>query len=133
MNFDRLRHVAERAEIGEHREALLAVTIPERPGSFLRFCETLGARTITEFNYRYAPGARRDIFVGVSAAARARARRARSSRLLRARRLSGLDMSDNEMAKLHVRHMVGGRAAVCRTSCSIASSSPSGRARCWRS
>ena len=66
MNFARLRHVTERAEIGEHREALLAVEIPERPGAFLKFCEALGDRNITEFNYRYAPGARARIFVGVS-------------------------------------------------------------------
>ena len=66
INFDRLRHVAERAEIGEHREALLAVEIPERPGAFLRFCEALGTRNITEFNYRYARGETARIFVGVS-------------------------------------------------------------------
>ena len=66
MNFGRLRHVTERAEIGEHREALLAVEIPERPGAFLKFCEALGDRNITEFNYRYSPGATARIFVGVS-------------------------------------------------------------------
>ena len=65
VNFDRLRHIAERAEIGEHRESLLAVTIPERPGSLLRFCELIGNRSITEFNYRYADEADAHIFVGV--------------------------------------------------------------------
>ncbi len=83
MNFDRLRHVTERAEIGEHREALLAVEIPERPGAFLKFCEALGERNITEFNYRYAPGATAHIFVGVSlqrGARRGRRDRRRCSR-----------------------------------------------------
>src|SRR5690606_17427498 len=66
INFDRLRHVTERAEIGEHREALIAAEIPEKPGAFLEFCEALGTRSITEFNYRYAPAERAHIFVGVA-------------------------------------------------------------------
>ena len=65
MNFDRLRHVSERAEIGEHREALIAVELPERPGAFLKFCSVLGARNVTEFNYRYAAGDKARVFAGV--------------------------------------------------------------------
>ncbi len=108
VNFDRLRHVAERADIGEHREALLAVEIPERPGAFLRFCETLGTRNITEFNYRYAPSATARIFVGVSLQ-RGLAETAEIVALLRAEGYPVLDLSDNELAKLHVRHLVGGQ------------------------
>jgi threonine dehydratase len=109
MNFDRLRHVAERAEIGEHREAVLAVEIPEQPGAFLRFCEALGLRNITEFNYRYAPGATARIFVGVSLQRGA----GEASEIVAALKAQGyrvLDLSDNELAKLHVRHLVGGQA-----------------------
>ncbi|MEX0958894.1 MAG: threonine ammonia-lyase, biosynthetic [Burkholderiales bacterium] len=108
MNFERLRFVAERAELGEHREALLAVTIPERPGSFKRFCALLGPRSVTEFNYRYADPERAHVFVGVQV------RDARETRqlvrMLRGKDLATEDLSDNEMAKLHVRHLVGGRA-----------------------
>lgn len=111
INFDRLRHVAERAELGERREALLAVTIPERPGSFLRFCETLGQRAITEFNYRYADDNDAHIFVGVQMAHGLKEKGELES-LLAARGYPLLDMSDNEMAKLHMRYMVGGRATV---------------------
>lgn len=108
MNFDRLRHVAERAELGEHREALFAVTIPERPGSFRTFCETIGQRGITEFNYRYSDPQQAHVFVGVQLQSGSRER----DELLAA--LSGrdypvLDMTDNEMAKMHIRYMVGGR------------------------
>jgi len=114
-NFDRLRFIAEEAELGEHREAVLAVTIPERPGSFKRFCATLGASNITEFNYRIAdvrnkPEEQRSahIFVGIEVDGRAQTQRI--IRNLRRHGLTTLDLSDNEMAKLHVRHMVGGRA-----------------------
>jgi threonine dehydratase len=109
INFDRLRHVAERADLGGEREALLAVTIPERPGSFLRFCEMLGNRNVTEFNYRYESEQAAHIFVsfGLSQG------RAEKDAVVAALRNAGYavtDMTDNEMAKLHVRYMVGGRA-----------------------
>jgi threonine dehydratase len=108
MNFDRLRFVAERAELGERREAILAVTIPERPGSFREFCALLGTRNVTEFNYRYADAKSAHIFVGIEVADRRE-----TAGLLRAmhkRRIEAYDLSDNEMAKLHVRHLVGGHA-----------------------
>ena len=129
INFDRLRFVAERAEVGEHREAVLAVTIPERPGSFRKFCATLGGRNITEFNYRMADPVEAHVFVGVEVRGRDETARAPAD-APRAHGLRTLDLSDNEMAKLHVRHLVGGHAPLARrTSCSTASSSPSGRAR----
>jgi len=108
MNFDRLRFVAERAELGEQREAILAVTIPEQPGSFRQFCALLGPRNVTEFNYRYAEPGRAHVFVGVQVHDRAEIR-ALVARL-RKHGLPTRDMSENEMAKLHVRHLVGGRA-----------------------
>jgi threonine dehydratase len=107
-NFDRLRFIAEEAEVGEHREALLAVTIPERPGSFRKFCATLGARSVTEFNYRIADSSQAHVFVGVEV--QGREETARIVRNLRRHGLQTVDLSDNEMAKTHVRHMVGGRA-----------------------
>ena len=107
-NFDRLRFIAEEAEVGEHREAVLAVTIPERPGSFKKFCATLGARSVTEFNYRIADSSEAHIFVGVEV--QGRNETAKLVRNLRRHGLKTLDLSDNEMAKWHVRHMVGGRA-----------------------
>ena len=107
-NFDRLRFVAERAELGERREAVLAVTIPERPGSFRAFCERIGQRAITEFNYRYADPAKAHIFVGMQVADGAETRRLLED--LHADGLEALDLSDNEMAKLHIRHLVGGHA-----------------------
>ena len=111
MNFDRLRHVAERADLGGEREALLAVEIPEQPGSFLHFCEALGQRSVTEFNYRYAAAASAQIFVGFALGAGAQ-REGRAGGAGCARPASTVtDMSDNEMAKLHVRYMVGGHAA----------------------
>jgi threonine dehydratase len=109
MNFDRLRHVAERADLGGEREALFAVEIPERPGTFHRFCEVLGRRGVTEFNYRYDDPQRAQIFVGVALTGGHDERHA----LLQAIEQSGfavLDMTGNEMAKLHVRYMVGGHA-----------------------
>ncbi|MEY6432533.1 threonine ammonia-lyase, biosynthetic [Thioalkalicoccus limnaeus] len=109
INFDRLRHVAERAELGERREALLAVEIPERPGSFYSFCRTLGRRQITEFNYRYADPRRAQVFVGVELGGGDRERTDLIARL-EAKGLSVLDMTDNETAKLHIRYMVGGHA-----------------------
>ncbi|HXY96939.1 MAG TPA: threonine ammonia-lyase, biosynthetic [Steroidobacteraceae bacterium] len=109
MNFDRLRHVAERADFGGGREALLAVVIPERPGSFLRFCEALGKRSVTEFNYRYAAPEAAQIFVGL-ALSQGRAEKEAVSAQLRAAGFAVTDMTDDEMAKLHVRYMVGGHA-----------------------
>ncbi len=109
MNFDRLRHVAERADLGGEREALLAVVIPEQPGSFLRFCEALGRRSVTEFNYRYAEPAAAQIFVGL-ALSQGRAEREAVAAQLRAAGFVVTDMTDDEMAKLHVRYMVGGHA-----------------------
>ncbi|HSA89903.1 MAG TPA: threonine ammonia-lyase, biosynthetic [Burkholderiales bacterium] len=107
-NFDRLRFIAEEAELGEHREAILAVTIPERPGSFRKFCSLLGARNVTEFNYRIADSRDAHIFVGIEV--HGRDETARIVHNLRRHGLTTLDLSDNEMAKLHTRHMVGGRA-----------------------
>jgi threonine dehydratase len=109
MNFDRLRHIAERADLGEQREALFAVTIPERPGSFLSFCNTLGRRSITEFNYRYNDRRDAHIFVGVQLNGGAAEKEALIHEL-QAHHYPVLDMSGNEMAKLHMRHMVGGHA-----------------------
>ena len=107
LNFDSLRHVSERAEIGERRETVFAATIPEEPGSFRRFCATLGPRSVTEFNYRLAPGGQAHVFVGI--------RTEEAPSLFAELRDQGyevLDLTDNETAKLHVRHMVGGRAGV---------------------
>ena len=109
VNFDRLRHIAERAELGEQRESLFAVTIPERAGSLLRFCEIIGARSITEFNYRYADDEDAHIFVGVEIHGSGDDKRALIETLER-NGYPVLDLSDNEMAKLHLRYMVGGRA-----------------------
>ena len=109
MNFDRLRHVAERADIGGLREALLAVQIPEAPGSFLRFCEVLGGHSVTEFNYRYEASQTAQIFVGL-ALGQGRAERETLLSTIGAAGFAVRDMTDNEMAKLHVRYMVGGHA-----------------------
>ncbi|MBT8100591.1 MAG: threonine ammonia-lyase, biosynthetic [Gammaproteobacteria bacterium] len=110
VNFDRLRHIAERAAVGEHTEMLLAAEIPEQPGSFRQFCEALGRRGITEFNYRYSDSRKAHIFVGV-ALSHGIAERDALIADLRGRGYPIQDLSDNEMAKLHVRHMVGGNAA----------------------
>ncbi|MBD2839546.1 threonine ammonia-lyase, biosynthetic [Pseudomonas sp. JM0905a] len=109
INFDRLRHVAERAELGEKREAIIAVTIPERPGSFKAFCEAIGKRQITEFNYRYNTDAEAHIFVGVQTHPETDPRAALVENL-RGQGFPVLDLTDNELAKLHIRHMVGGHA-----------------------
>ena len=109
VNFDRLRHIAERAAVGEQTEMLLAAEIPEEPGSFRRFCEALGRRGITEFNYRYADQNKAHIFVGVQLSQGMKERLQLIERL-RAAGFPVEDLSDNEMAKLHVRHMVGGRS-----------------------
>ena len=108
MNFDRLRFVAERAEIGEQREAVLAVTIPEHPGAFKTFCRLLGDRNITEFNYRYSDPVNAHIFVGIAINAPQETYSLVAD--LQQAGLSCLDLSNNEMAKLHLRHLVGGHA-----------------------
>ena len=108
MNFDRLRFVAERAELGEQREAVLAVTIPEHAGSFRKFCSLLGNRNITEFNYRYADTEKAHIFVGVTVHNRNEA--TRLVEMLARHDLPAVDLTDDELAKTHVRYMVGGRA-----------------------
>ena len=107
-NFDRLRFVAERAEIGEQREAVFAVTLPEKPGSYKKFLSLIGARSITEFNYRFNDRAEAHVFVGVQVTSRAE-----SIKLVEQLRKGGyatLDLTDDEMAKLHIRHLVGGHA-----------------------
>ncbi|WP_439887114.1 threonine ammonia-lyase, biosynthetic [Pseudomonas sp. MBLB4123] len=110
VNFDRLRHVAERAELGEKREAIIAVTIPEQPGSFKAFCEAIGKRQITEFNYRYHTDQEAHIFVGVQTHPDSDPRAALVASL-REQGFPVVDLTDNELAKLHIRHMVGGHAA----------------------
>ena len=108
MNFDRLRFVAERAEVGEQREAILAVTLPEKPGSYKKFVSLIGSRNITEFNYRYKDREAAHVFVGVQVASRAE-----SLKLVEHLRRQGyatLDLTDDEVAKLHIRHLVGGHA-----------------------
>ena len=109
VNFDRIRHVAERAEVGEKREAILAVSIPERPGAFKAFCEQIGHRNITEFNYRFADENEAHIFVGVTTDPTTDDRTQLVDQL-NAADLPVVDMTDNELAKLHIRHMVGGRS-----------------------
>ena len=108
-NFDRLRYISERTEIGEHREAVISVTIPERPGSFRAFCNALGRRNITEFNYRYSDPGGALVFLGLSIVPGGND----LTELLEDLQQQGYateDMTDNEMAKLHIRYMVGGRA-----------------------
>jgi len=109
MNFDRLRYVAERADIGAQREALFAVQIPETPGSFLRFCELLGQRSVTEFNYRFDDASAAQIFVGISIT-QGKTERDALIAAISAGGFTVRDMTDNEMAKLHIRYMVGGHA-----------------------
>jgi threonine dehydratase len=112
MNFDRLRFVAERAELGERREAVLAVAIPEKPGSFKTFCALIGARNITEFNYRFDDPKVAHVFVGIQVHNRQEVDRLVES--LRKHEIPVLDLTDNEMAKLHIRHLVGGHAPQVR-------------------
>jgi threonine dehydratase len=112
MNFDRLRFVSERAEIGEQREAVFAVTIPEERGSFRRFCQTVGARNVTEFNYRIADARLAHVFVGIQVQNPAEAQR-----IARAFDKAGfptIDLTTDELAKLHLRHLVGGRSPLAR-------------------
>lgn len=112
MNFDRLRFVAERAEVGEQREAVFAVTIPEQRGSFRRFCSALGQHAITEFNYRIGGAQAAHIFVGVQTAKRGE--REALAEAFRANDFGVLDLTDDELAKLHLRHMIGGRSPLAR-------------------
>jgi len=108
MNFDRLRFVSERAEFGERREAIFAVTIPEARGSFLKFCECIGKRNLTEFNYRIADNQKANIFVGVQIQDRVDAAQIGAS--FEAQGFKTIDLTDDELAKMHLRHMVGGRS-----------------------
>src|SRR5262249_61814521 len=112
MNFARLGYVAERAAVGEHREAILAVTIPERPGAFLAFCAALGERNVTEFNYRLASRGEAHIFAGIEVANLQEARAIAAD--LDRQGYACVDLSDDDVAKTHVRHMVGGRTSEVR-------------------
>ena len=107
MNFDRLRHVSERSELGEQREALLAVEIPEKPGSFKQFCRIIGKRQITEFNYRYADDTIARVFAGIQLT-EGMVEKNQLIESLQARNYPVVDMTNNEVAKLHTRYMVGG-------------------------
>ncbi len=112
MNFDRLRFVSERAEIGEQREAVFAVTIPEERGSFKRFCESIGNRNVTEFNYRIADAHAAHIYVGIQIRNRQEAHEIAKG--FESAGFKTLDLTDDELGKLHLRHMVGGRSALAR-------------------
>ena len=112
MNFDRLRFVAERALVGEHHEALLAVTVPETRGSFKRFCETLGPRNITEFTYRIADAKQAHVFVGVAIKGRDEPKKLLAH--FKKEGFAAIDLSEDEMAKLHVRHLVGGHSPLAK-------------------
>ena len=112
MNFDRLRFVAERAELGEQREAVFAVTIPEQRGSFRRFCAALGQHNITEFNYRIGDASQAHIFVGVQTASGGE--REALVAAFHAQQFGVLDLTDDELAKLHLRHMIGGRSSLAQ-------------------
>ena len=107
-NFDRLRFVAERAEVGEQREAVLAVTLPEKPGSYKKFVSLIGSRNITEFNYRFHDAGEAHVFVGVQVPSRVES--VKFVEQLRKNGYATLDLTDDEMAKLHIRHLVGGHA-----------------------
>ncbi len=109
INFDRMRHVAERAELGEGREMLLAVTIPERPGSFREFCHAISNRPITEFNYRYADARDAQVFAGVKISG-GKQEREKLLKDLQAKGYPVIDLTDNEVAKIHLRYMVGGHS-----------------------
>ncbi len=112
MNFDRLRFVSERAEIGEKREAVFAVTIPEERGSFRRFCELVGPRSVTEFNYRIADAAQAHVFVGIQISQPGEATRIAEAFV--GAGFATLDLTDDELAKLHLRHMVGGNSVLAK-------------------
>ena len=112
MNFDRLRFVSERAEVGEKREAVFAVTIPEQRGSFRRFCELLGPRNVTEFNYRIADAREAHIFVGIQIHNASEAKEI--ERTFVGAGFATLDLTDDELAKLHIRHLVGGRSPLAQ-------------------
>jgi threonine dehydratase len=112
MNFDRLRFVAERAEFGEQREALFAVTIPEERGSFRRFCELVGTRSVTEFNYRISHESIAHVFVGVAIAKRDEADKIERGFVKHG--FATVNLTDDELAKEHVRHMVGGRSELAK-------------------
>jgi threonine dehydratase len=109
VNFDRLRHIAERTELGEKREAIIAARIPEKPGSFKKFCSSLGKRNITEFNYRYSDDSNAIVFAGIQLTPDENAREELVSEL-RDKAYEVEDLSENEIAKIHVRYMVGGHA-----------------------
>ncbi len=111
ISFDRLRHVAERAELGEQREALLAVTIPEKPGSFQEFCKAISNRNITEFNYRYSDAQNAQVFAGVNLT-QGIAEKKQLLQELKDKQYPVEDLSDNEVAKVHLRFMVGGHAPI---------------------
>jgi threonine dehydratase len=114
LNFDRLRTIADRAEVGEHREALFAVTVPEKPGSYRHFIRALGSRAVTEFNYRFAdPSMPAQLFVGIALTG-GEAEKRELAEFLQREGFPIQDLSDNEMAKDHVRYMVGGRAPLLR-------------------
>ncbi|MEL0055913.1 MAG: threonine ammonia-lyase, biosynthetic, partial [Methylophilaceae bacterium] len=108
MNFDRLRFVAERAEIGEQREAILSVTIPEKPGAFKAFCNLIGSRNITEFNYRFSNPKKAQIFVGLTIDEVSETKKLIKN--FKDHDLDAIDLTNDEMAKLHLRHLVGGHA-----------------------
>jgi threonine dehydratase len=110
VNFDRLRHIAERAELGEQREALFAVNVPEKPGSFRQFCKIIGSRSVTEFNYRYADEKQAQVFAGLELRG-GDEERLQVFNTLQEAGYKVVDLTCNEMAKLHVRYMVGGHAA----------------------
>ncbi len=112
MNFDSLRHIAERAEMGEQREALFAVTIPEKPGAFLEFCRALENHVITEFNYRLSSRSEAHVFAGIGIKSRQDAEAIQQR--LQTRGYTVVNLLENELAKLHIRHMVGGRCALAR-------------------
>jgi threonine dehydratase len=111
VNFDRLRHIAERAELGEEKEALFAVKIPEKPGSFRQFCKSLGPRSVTEFNYRKANEKNAYIFLGIGLQSGVEEKSTIESDL-KTNKFEFHDLTNNEAAKLHMRHMVGGKASV---------------------
>ena len=111
LNFHRLRHISERSELGENREAIIAVTIPETPGSFRQFCKIIGRRAITEFNYRYSDPEKAVIFVGLELEGLENEKETLCAQL-RKEGYPVIDLTNNEMAMIHIRHMVGGRSGL---------------------